>query len=438
MGGTIQSAAVLSTVRPYPADNGKSVVITGFMEHLVERLGARNVHYLHVGRPLPETTLQNGVHVHEMGSPSRADQAHSILVNAGIRRRSLQESLTYSGAVEDRVRGTLTRLAPDLELIDTVRMEQYVRGFRPSGRRVLYLDDLFSVRYQRMLRVLEQDDTDFDPLGQFVSFVPERLQFLAQRPATRRLLLQTEVARIGAAEVEAARSAQVSVLLNHVEAVSLHRSSGARVEVVPPRLARPAHAVSGWSGRADFAFVGLLSIPHNHDALTWFLSACLPRIISMRPDARLHVVGRDPSPDLARRLDEFGAHVVRHGFVPDLDPLLGRMAALVNTLRFGSGIKIKALEALSRGLPVVATSVGAEGIIEESQPGMVVADDADGIARALVEMSDPDRRAFESAAASRLYEKLFSPEGVAEAYDRVFATRAAEDSTMRNSVLTNA
>lgn len=415
-------------------------MIAGFLRHLVERLGPHRVHYLHVGDPIEELSGFEDVFVHEMGRPSRVEQAHSIALNAGLQRRSLQETLTWSPTVAVRVQSTLDLLRPDLEVIDTVRMAQHVRGYPPTGRRVLYLDDLFSVRYRRMLDVLERGagDVDFDPLGQFVTFVPESLRPLAAHPVVRRLLLELELGRIGDSETSVASRADTSVLLNEVEARLLRDATGARVEVVPPSLPGPSAAPELWSGRPDFAFVGLLSIPHNHDALSWFLAETMPRVLARRPDARLHVIGRDPAPQLASRMAAFGDRVVSHGFVPDLDAVLGGVTALVNPLRFGSGVKIKALEAVARGLPVVATTVGAEGIVTGSEPGFVVADDPEVMARSLVELCDPAVRRQAVAGARRLHEARFSEPVVTAAYDRLFGTVPAASSTMHRSLATNA
>lgn len=418
----IRSAVILSAVNPYPVDNGKSAVIAGFLDHLVQRLGAANVVYLHVGEPIADVSAFGGVEVREMGCPSRGDMLWSLIVNAGFRRRSVQETLTASRVVASRVDAALAELRPDLELIDTIRMEQHVRPIAPGARRVLYLDDLFSVRYRRMLQVLDTDDTRFDPIGQFGSFVPRQLHFLTRMPASRRVLLRIEAKRVARSERQAASAASMSLLLNDAEATSLREDTGAQVEVVPVSLPVAAAEPSGWSGEAAFCFLGLLSIPHNHDGLSWFLRSVLPRLRELSPEARLHVVGRDASPGLEALAAEFGDAVVMHGFVPDLDPLLARMSAMVNPLRFGSGVKIKALEAMARGLPVVATPVGAEGISSDGSTGLIVVDTAEEMAAALADLTNPSSRAIHAAAAVTLYEERFAGARVQEHYDRVFGT----------------
>ncbi|AKT52465.1 hypothetical protein ADJ73_00090 [Arsenicicoccus sp. oral taxon 190] len=426
--GPVRSVAVVSAVAPYPSDSGKAMVVAGFLRHLRTRLPAEDIHYLHVGRPLRRAADFAGVRVHEMGRPSRTDQLLGLVRKVGLGGRSLQEAFLHSPAVAARIHQTLVDLDVDLEIIDTVRMDQHVATLRSRGRRVLYLDDLFSVRYRRMLAVLDDEsiDADFDPLGQFSHNVPRALHGLTQLSVTRRALLRFEQARVARTERLAARNHATSVLLNAEEAEQLRDETGAAVVAVPPSipsLGSAAEHPDRWDGSPDFAFVGLLSLAHNHDGLLWFLQEGMPGLLAARPDARLHVIGRDAATVVLEEARRWGDAVVVHGFVPNLDEALSRMCALVNPLRFGSGIKIKTLDALARGLPVVSTPVAAEGIATETRPGLRIVDDVVDAARALSSLVDPQVRAREVEGARALYAERFADPVVAAAYDWVFGTR---------------
>lgn len=430
VGGTaVSSVAVLSAVALDRPDNGKTVVVNGFMRHLVDRLGAEQVHYLHVGQPLAALPADlEGIVVHEVGRPSRLDMLRGLIVEAGLRRRSLQETFTASPTVAGAVERTLTEVGPELLLVDTLRMAQHARrGGPPTMRRVLYYEDLFSVRYRRMLGVLRKGDADFDPLGQFGGFIPRRWQGLTRMRLTRDLLLRFEAGRVARSERREASGTDVCVLLNEREATQLAAETGRTVSVVPPSLPSREGPLARWSGRPDFAFVGLLSIPHNHDGLIWFLDEVWPLVLRGRPDARLTVIGRDAPVDLCERARRSAGSVELAGFVDDLDEVLGGSAALVSPLRFGSGVKIKTLEALARHLPVVSTTIGAEGIATQSGPGLRIADRPEEFAAALLTMADPDERIIESAGAARTYRRLWAPGVVGAAYDEVFGTTPRVD-----------
>jgi hypothetical protein len=93
-------------------------------------------------------------------------------------------------------------------------------------------------------------------------------------------------------------------------------------------------------------------------------------------------------------------------------------------LRFGSGVKIKVLDALARGLPVVTTEVGAEGI-GESSAGLVITGSAAEAGRELARLTDPAARAVAARDAAQLYGERYAPEVVHAAYDSAFGTAVA-------------
>jgi glycosyltransferase involved in cell wall biosynthesis len=377
---------------------------------------------------MPDHSAFGDIVVHEMGQPSRVDRLRGVLRTVRRGGPSLQEAFLESPTVSARIQQELASLDVDLEVIDTVRMIQHVRSVRPRGRRILYLDDLFSVRYRRMLELspTEAAQTDFDPLGQFADHVPGPLRRLTTIDWSRRRLLSLEAARIGSSEIRAAKESTLSLLLNPHEAAALRRATGARVESIPPSVPALGGTARPWHGRPEYVFVGLLSVAHNHDGLTWFLRSGMPKLLRYQPDAVLHVLGRGASPVLRAAAEPYGDHVRIHGYVADLDDAIGDACALVNTLRFGSGVKIKTLEALSRGIPVVSTWFGAEGIASRTRPGLTVVNDAAAAGLALARLADPDVRGPESAGALALFESRFSAPVVAPAYDAVFGTRTVD------------
>jgi polysaccharide biosynthesis protein PslH len=106
-------------------------------------------------------------------------------------------------------------------------------------------------------------------------------------------------------------------------------------------------------------FVGLLDWIANRDGIVWFVEQVWPEIRRRWPQARLDVIGRTTNP--IRQLSETEG-VVYHGFVERLESVLSTSDCAVVPLRIGGGMRIKILDFLSRGIPTISTSVGAEGI----------------------------------------------------------------------------
>jgi glycosyltransferase involved in cell wall biosynthesis len=143
-------------------------------------------------------------------------------------------------------------------------------------------------------------------------------------------------------------------------------------------------------------YPGALSYDPNFDAMQYFLGEIFPRIRRERPGVRLRITGK-AHPERAAALPQIGG-VELTGYVADVRPLIAGSWATVVPLRQGGGTRLKALESLALGTPLVTTSKGVEGIVLEDERHMLCADDAEGFARATLRLlGDPQLRAKLSA-----------------------------------------
>ena len=115
-------------------------------------------------------------------------------------------------------------------------------------------------------------------------------------------------------------------------------------------------------GRESHSMLFLGSFRHlpNQEALAWFTQKVLPRVLQRSLQARLVIVGADPPPK--HSLPDFGESVELRGFVEDVREPLSRYAVFVCPILSGSGMRVKLLEAFAAGIPVVSTTLGAEGL----------------------------------------------------------------------------
>jgi GT2 family glycosyltransferase len=160
----------------------------------------------------------------------------------------------------------------------------------------------------------------------------------------------------------------------------------ATVEVVS-NVHDVAATIPGPEGRAGLLFVGGFRHTPNIDAVHWLVTQILPRVRARRPGIGLHVVGSDLPPEL---LALRGDGTTFHGHVADLGPLLRASRLSVAPLRFGAGVKGKVNQALACGLPVVATTCAIEGMGLVDGVDVLVADDADAFADAIVRGCEDD------------------------------------------------
>ncbi len=111
------------------------------------------------------------------------------------------------------------------------------------------------------------------------------------------------------------------------------------------------------SNRRDILFYGAMSRPENYLSAEWFIANVLPHL--MKYNVRFVIAGSNPSDKLIKMQNEF---VKVTGFVDSIKPYFESSACFVAPLVLGAGIKVKILEALSSGIPVLTNNIGIEGI----------------------------------------------------------------------------
>ncbi len=141
--------------------------------------------------------------------------------------------------------------------------------------------------------------------------------------------------------------------------VDLQRYDPARVDALP-------------LGSKALLFTGKMDFRPNVDGVLWFCDRVWPRIRERVPDARFFIVGRDPHPRLDHLRDLAG--VTLTGYVEDILPYFAAASVYVVPLRVGGGTRLKVLEAMAMGLPIVSTRLGSEGLGVESGQQVVLAD----------------------------------------------------------------
>jgi glycosyltransferase involved in cell wall biosynthesis len=182
----------------------------------------------------------------------------------------------------------------------------------------------------------------------------------------------------------------------------LPRSVQSRAIVLPNAVPMPEQSLPPpQEDPVEILFVGTLPYYPNSEGITWFAEQVLPLIrLKTRQQVVLRIAGRPFTP-LVRALDELPG-VEFTGYVADLRELYGRCCLTVVPIRAGGGTRIKVLEAFALGRPVVATTIGAEGIVARHGEHLLIADDPTSFAASCVQLID------EPALADRLTANAFA------------------------------
>jgi glycosyltransferase involved in cell wall biosynthesis len=213
-------------------------------------------------------------------------------------------------------------------------------------------------------------------------------------------------------ELRAARASDLVWCASSEDKKAVAREApGVRIEVVPtihPLQARGRM----FAERSDLLFLGNLSHRPNADAVHFFVRDIFPLVKRSMPEVKFHIVGDNVPPEIAAYASE---DVRVAGYLPDVGPLYRSCRLMVVPLRYGAGIKGKLGESMSYGLPVVTTSIGAEGFGLIDGNEVLIADEPQAFAGAVVRGYRQQDLWEGLAERGRLHiEKNFTPEVIAE------------------------
>lgn len=166
----------------------------------------------------------------------------------------------------------------------------------------------------------------------------------------------------------------------------------------------------------DLVFTGSMDWLPNSDGILWFIESVLPLVSKKVATVRLVVVGRRPGKAIERIASQ-DPRVVVTGWVRDVRPFVKNGRVYVVPLRIGGGTRIKIFEAMSMAMPVVSTSIGAEGLPVSHGENILLADSAQEFADRIVTLiEDPEAAARIGRAARDLVVKHYSWENAAEKF----------------------
>ncbi len=129
--------------------------------------------------------------------------------------------------------------------------------------------------------------------------------------------------------------------------------------------------------------IGSMEWQANEQGVMWFLKKVWPLVLSVEPNVKFHLAGKGLSKADPRF---FQAGIVNHGEVDDAEVFMQKYGIMMVPIQAGSGIRIKSLEAMALGVPVVSTSIGAQGLSVDNGTHMIIADDPVGFTNGIVQL----------------------------------------------------
>jgi len=274
-------------------------------------------------------------------------------------------------------------------------------GYRlPDGMRTII--DQHNIEYELLERTYQQEKA---LLRKWYSWQESRL------------LKHDELARCRKADLVLVTSERERSLLQEL-------LPGQAIEVVPNGVDMNAFSTS--SGEQEvpqqIIFTGTMDYYPNIQGVLFFAQRCWPLIRAQVPTATWLIVGRNPPPEIARLAEQPGVTVT--GTVPHVRPYLAASSVAIAPLQIGSGTRLKILEAFAMQRAIVSTSLGCEGLAVVAGKHLLVADQPEEFAKAVITLLlDAELRAAFGTAGRALVEAEYSWEECGGRLGRILEER---------------
>ena len=358
---------VLTQVLPYPPDSGPKVKTYNVIKYLAQKHRVTLVSFVRGDQ---------SEHVRQLGRYCQA--VHAVQMERGAVQdglamaRSLLTGQPWMMVRDDRkAMGRLVeRLAMeqlfDVAHADQLNMCQYAERV-PGAFKVLDAHNALWLLYKRLWETTS--------------------------PGPGKWLLGRDWRLLKSYEGRLVRTFDAVLAVSHEDKVALQEAAGQPVDVVVIPITVDTDEVTVVEREANprhILHIGTMYWPPNVDAVKWFVYQIYPLIRQEWPDVQFDVVGARPPVELLD-LNDAGLGINVTGYVEDPTPYQKRAAVMVVPLRAGGGMRVKILNALAEGIPIVSTTLGYEGI--ELTPGqdVLAGDTPESFATQVLRiLNDPD------------------------------------------------
>ena len=377
---------------PYPPRQGAALRNWGLISGLAARHDVAILSFVSTRQAVePPDPLRAACRVEMVPLPGRTlrDRVHSMLTT----RQPDMALRLASEPYARRLAGWLARESFDVVHVGGIEMAPYLDVVDAARPRPLVVFDNLNCEYLLQQRAFLTD-----------------LRAPARWPGAAYSFVQWQ--RLRRYEAEVCRRADRVLAVSDADARALRKLvPGLGVTVVPngvdTRAYRPKVPDRTFQIREHaLVFTGTMDFRPNVDAALWFARRVLPRVRAQVPATRFFVVGQRPH----RRLDRLRGDpgVTLTGWVEDVRPYIAAAAVYVAPLRIGGGTRLKLLEAMAMGKPVVATRLGAEGYPVTGGRELLLADaPADFAAAVTTLLHAPEQRAELGRAARAFVEHQY-------------------------------
>ena len=382
----------LSPWFPYPTENGSKIRIYNLIKYLSNRHNIRLISFVRTGEHVDPEGLE-GICRLEATIPWRVFNPYSWKSLAGFfspTPRSVVD--TYSPQMAKQMEQIVANERPDLIIASEMNTATY------GGRKwniPCILDEMQLGLYYHQWVIATSS----------ISKVRRKLYLRKVSAYTRHLREQYNACTV----VSEAERDLFSQLVDKNDCVHVV-PNGVDLDFNRPGIARPEPETLIYNGALTFSA--------NLDAMSYFLQEIFPIIRAQAPGATLKITGSTQGVNLCQLPSD--DHVIFSGFLPDIRPAVASAWACIVPLRRGGGTRLKILEAMALGTPVIATSIAAEGLSITPEKNILLADTPEEFSAQTIRLlNDSQLRDELSISGREMVEKYYGWDTIGSTFERI-------------------
>lgn len=286
------------------------------------------------------------------------------------------------------------------------RMKKLINDLRKKNNYdVIYIDHLQLSIYLkegfRELKILDEHNCE--------SMIMKRT-FLEEKNILKKIFLGLEYKKLNRFESKQLNKVDKIIVLSKEDRDTLLKISDTKknkYSIIPIPIECNFYKKSNFiedKNKVRIMFLGTLSWNPNREAILWFLKNVMPELDNRY---ELYIVGKDPSKDVLDLSNKF-KNVKITGYVNDVNEYIELCDIMIVPIFIGSGLRVKILEALGKGIPVISTNIGAEGIAVNNNKEIIFANNKDEFIKGLIKLEDDNYYLSIKKNGRSLYEKEYS------------------------------
>ncbi len=357
----MKTVLFLTSRLPLPADDGRSKTLDQYCNMLSKH--CRIILVSLKGKKDKNKQANYFEAVEELEYPSFFKKLTNVLMLSFLRGYPLQVSGVYSKVSQKKINEIIKKYQPDIIICDMIRTARYIiKSKNNKAIKILDMDDLLSNRYKSSINTKE------DPLGQFKDMLPKRVIKLIRFFHLNRAILSFEFHAMKKQELKSKKYFDKIILVSPKETKLLKEE--AKTDKV---ITWPVCIEKSFNQDFDFydpyciGFLGNMDASQNQTTLMYICKEILP---ILPKKYTILVIGKCSQETKAKYYEY--ENVQFTGFVDSIDSYIKQCLCLLAPIQYGSGIKIKVLESMGLGIPVLTSIIGVEGLLVEHEKNVLI------------------------------------------------------------------